>query len=708
MVSRIHFAVSFSGDLGGRTLIRYILRRLLLLIPVIVLVSFMVFTLMDLAPGDAMSGWDLDGMSVEEIAELRADMGLDDPLLVRYGRYMLRLVRGDLGVGDHSGISVWENFITRLPNTLILALATVIIGVTIALPLGIFAARRAGKISDNITTAFTMMGMSMPGFWLGILMILLFAYVLPWFPAAGFNHGLRSVILPAVVSSMTLLAACTRQTRSSMLEVLKADYLRTARAKGVPEKVVIRKHALGNALIPIVTTIGVSIALAVSGTAVIEAVFAWPGIGRLIVEAVAARDVTTTTGVVILTTILYVLILLLVDLAYAFIDPRIRAQYASSKKRRKKATVAVAEAKDTTPAATPALADDAEIAAVRLDEQDNVPLARAASEVPQPTQSVQTEAAPAEAFVSFATVTDDDVQKEAVTITSGESVLRKHRKRSRGGEAFRHLLRNPGAMAGMVILGIMVILFIVSQFIPFESVTAANMQYRFSSPSLQFPFGTDNMGRNLFIRVIYATRFSLPIGLGATSVAALIGVFLGSISAFYEGSVADEVVMRFSDSLASIPGILLGMVIITTLGRSVPNLIIAIGVSAVPVFVRISRASVLTLKGSEFVEAAKAIGLSNFRILYTQVLPNGLAPIMITFTASLGMAILISAGLSFLGFGIPIPNPEWGQLVSVGRETIRSAPWLTIFPGLFIMLTVMAFNLLGDGLRDAFDPKLKK
>jgi len=671
----------------------------------------MVFGLMDLAPGDAMDGWDLGDMSVDEIAALRAELGLDDPLIVRYGRYMFRLVQGDLGVGDHTGISVWENFITRLPNTLILALFTVIIGVSIAIPLGIYAARRSGKISDNLTTGFTMIGMSMPGFWLGVLMMLLFSDVLGWFPAGGFNHGLRSVILPAVVASMTLLAACTRQTRSSMLEVLKADYLRTARAKGVPEKVVIRKHALGNALIPIVTTVGVSVAIAVSGTAVIEAVFAWPGVGRLIVESVAARDVTSTTGLVILTTILYVLILLLVDLAYAFIDPRIRAQYTSSKKRMKKASVATAISEDSASLVT-ATGDEPTANAAYADAEVSRGLAGEAQVASAQSDLAEPVTATADIrkdFVSFATRTDDDFKQDInVSEIDVKSIIKKHKKRSRGAEIFHHLRRNPGAVTGMIILAIMLILFVVAMFMPFDVVTRANIAYRNSPPSAMFFFGTDHMGRDLFARVVYATRFSLPIGIGATAVAAFGGVLLGSIAAFFEGTTADEVIMRFSDSLASIPGILLGMVIITSLGRSVPNLVIAIGVSAIPVFIRISRASILTLKGSEFVEAAKAIGLSNLRILYTQVLPNGLAPIMITFTASLGMAILISAGLSFLGFGIPVPNPEWGSLVSAGRDQIRSAPWLTIFPGLFIMLTVMAFNLLGDGLRDAFDPKLKK
>ena len=688
-------------------MIRYILRRLLLLIPVIILVSFIVFALMDLAPGDAMSQMDLGNMTVEEIAELRAELGLDDPLFIRYGRYMGRLIQGDLGSGDHTGIPVWDTFIGRLPNTLLLALVTVIIGVSIALPLGIFAAKRSATAADSLTTAFTIVGMSMPGFWLGILLMLLFAHVLGWLPAGGFNDGWRSLILPGVVSAMPLLAACTRQTRSSMLEVLKADYLRTARAKGVPENVVIRKHALGNALIPIVTTIGVNIALAVSGTAVIEQVFAWPGVGRMIIDAVMQRDVTTTTSTVILTTVLYVIILLAVDVAYAFIDPRIRAAYVGSSKKKARTKDLIA-----TTAKSPELAsispfadtDDAETFYVMSEEEQATHDELLAADA----QSVSAQ----EEFVSFATVSDEDFDAAAeatAILASGESVSRKYRKRSRGAEVFRHVLKNKGAVAGLVIIGLMLVALIASLFfIPFESVTEANIANRNIGPGAEALFGTDHMGRDLFTRVIYATRFSLPIGFGATVLAAFIGILLGSLSAYYDRSIGDEVIMRVSDAFAAIPGILLGMVIITTLGRSVTNIIIAIGISAWPVFARVARASVLTVKGNEFVEAAKAIGVSNFRILFTQVLPNGMAPLLVVFSASLGMAILISAGLSFLGFGIPVPNPEWGQLVSAGRDNLRDAPWLTTFPGLFIMGTVMAFNLLGDGLRDAFDPKLKK
>ena len=267
--------------------------------------------------------------------------------------------------------------------------------------------------------------------------------------------------------------------------------------------------------------------------------------------------------------------------------------------------------------------------------------------------------------------------------------------------------KNKGAMAGLALTFILFLTFIVSLFMSFDSVTATNVFHRFTPPSAEYPFGTDNLGRNLFLRTIFGTRYSIAVAFGANALAAFFGVFLGSIAGFF-GKLADEIIMRFSDILASIPGLLLGMVIVVVLGNSLTNLIIAVGVAAIPIFLRITRASILTVRNQEFVEAAKSIGLSNFRIIFTQVLPNGLAPIIVTFTLGLGMSIMVGASLSFLGFGVPVPTPEWGALISGGREYVHAAPWLMIFPGIFIMITVLAFNLLGDGLRDALDPKLKR
>jgi len=316
--------------------LRYILKRLLWLIPVIIAVSFIVFLLMDLAPGTIIDSMITDQMTQEDIDDLKAMYDLDKSVMYRYGKYMLRLVQGDLGTSDNYGLSVWEIYIERLPNTLLLAFSSLIFGSVIAIPLGILASRRAGKLTDNFVTALSLVGMSMPGFWLGLLLLLLFALQLGWLPSGGNRDGIRSLILPAVCSGFLLMASATRQTRSSMLEVLSMDYLRTARAKGVPEKTVIRKHALGNAWIPILTQLGGSLCMSIAGSAVIEAVFAWPGVGRTIIESVRARDVTTTTGCVIMTTILYVLVQLIVDLLYAFVDPKIKSQYAGGGRKRKR------------------------------------------------------------------------------------------------------------------------------------------------------------------------------------------------------------------------------------------------------------------------------------------------------------------------------------------------------------------------------------
>ena len=293
-----------------------------------------------------------------------------------------------------------------------------------------------------------------------------------------------------------------------------------------------------------------------------------------------------------------------------------------------------------------------------------------------------------------------------VTVNDGELVSKKYKKRSQIGEIFHYLKRNKGALAGFIIFSLIIVAFLCSLFISWESITTLSMSAKFARPSAEHLFGGDNMGRDLFLRVIYGTRYSLAIGFGAAAISTLLGVVVGCLAGYYGGKT-DDIIMRLSDVLASIPGLLMGMVIVTVMGHSLINLIIAVGVTGTPVFVRMTRASILTVRNNDFVEAAKAIGISNMRIIFTQVLPNGLSPIIVTVTASLGITIIVASSLSFLGFGVPVPHPEWGALIASGREYTRTAPWITTFPGIFIMMTVLAFNLLGDGVRDALDPKLK-
>lgn len=288
-----------------------------------------------------------------------------------------------------------------------------------------------------------------------------------------------------------------------------------------------------------------------------------------------------------------------------------------------------------------------------------------------------------------------------------ELVSKRYRKRSQLGDIFHRLRKNKGSMFGLCIIILLLVILILSFFIDYNAVTATDLANRYQGPSLKHPFGTDDMGRDMFLRTLYGTRYSLSIGFGATLLAAIVGVIIGSVSGYY-GGLVDDLIMRLTDIISSIPAMLLGMVIVSILGGSVINLIFAVGICSIQYYIRITRASILAIRGQEYVEAAKVIGMSDLRIIFTQILPNAFSPVIVTFSATIGIAILVSASLSFIGLGVAVPMPEWGALVSSGRNALRTAPFVSTFPGLFIMITVLAFNVLGDGLRDALDPKLKR
>lgn len=306
---------------------RYVIKRLLMLIPVTILTSFIVFFIINLAPGDVVAQLTGGDATPEEVAEIRADLGLDQPIIVRYLKYLSGMVRGDLGKSYLNGRSVFDAYMEKLPATLKLALASIFVSIIISIPLGISSAVHHGSIRDNVGMVAALLGLSMPNFWLGLLLIIAFSLNLGWLPSGG-AEGFKSIILPAITVGTGLTAMLTRTTRSSMLDVIRQDYLRMARAKGVPEKVVIRKHALRNALIPVITVIGTQLGSCLGGAILTETVFAWPGVGRLILDAVNSRDIPMVTGCIILKTITISIILLIVDLLYAVVDPRIRAQYA--------------------------------------------------------------------------------------------------------------------------------------------------------------------------------------------------------------------------------------------------------------------------------------------------------------------------------------------------------------------------------------------
>lgn len=313
---------------------RYVIKRLLLMIPVIIGVSLLVFCIMDMAPGDAVDLMAPEGATAEDLEVIRHELGLDRPVLIRYIEYMGGMLHGDMGTSYVSKTDVFDTYMEKLPATIKLSFASIFVSILIAVPLGIYAATKQGTIQDNISMIFAMVGLSMPNFWLGLLLIIAFSLKLHWFPSGGDETAL-SIVLPALTIATGLVATLTRTTRSSMLDVLKQEYLRTARAKGIPEKVVVMSHALRNALIPIITIIGTQLAGVLGGSVLTETVFAWPGVGRLIVDSLNMRDTPLVTGSIIMTTILLSIVLLLVDLLYAVVDPRIKAQYTTKRGKKK-------------------------------------------------------------------------------------------------------------------------------------------------------------------------------------------------------------------------------------------------------------------------------------------------------------------------------------------------------------------------------------
>jgi peptide/nickel transport system permease protein len=312
---------------------RLVLRRLGATVPVLLLVTAGVFALLHLTPGDPIDAMMAESVDATAKETLRRELGLDRPLAVQYAAWMGRLLRGDLGRSIRNGEPVIENVGRRIRPSLQLALAAMAISLLVAFPLGILSAVRRNTAADRAGTTFALFGICMPNFLLALLLIFLFGVTLRWLPISGYTDpleepwdGLRSLALPAITLGLALAAVITRTLRSSLLEALAEDYVRTARAKGLSEWAVIRAHVLKNALIPVVTVMGLQLGTLIGGAVITEYVFALPGVGRLVVDAVFARDYPLVQGVVLLIAIGFILSNLLVDLLYGWIDPRIRAR----------------------------------------------------------------------------------------------------------------------------------------------------------------------------------------------------------------------------------------------------------------------------------------------------------------------------------------------------------------------------------------------
>lgn len=308
-------------------MLKYLVRRILMLIPVILGVAFIVFFLLYITPGDPARIILGDQAPEEAVLELREEMGLDDPFLVQFGNYVYNLVvKQDIGKSYITKRPVIEEILNVFPATLRLSASAVLLALVVGIPFGIISAIKQYSIFDSITMIFALIGISMPVFWLGLLLILFFSVYLGWLPASGYTT-FSAMILPAIALGAQSVAIITRMTRSSMLEVIRMDYIRTARAKGQSEKKVVLKHALGNALIPIITIAGLQFGRLLGGAVLTESIFSIPGIGRLMVDSIKMRDFPIVQGGVLFVAVSFSLVNLLVDLLYAYVDPRIKSQF---------------------------------------------------------------------------------------------------------------------------------------------------------------------------------------------------------------------------------------------------------------------------------------------------------------------------------------------------------------------------------------------
>lgn len=305
---------------------KYIFKRILLLIPVLLGVSFLVFSIMSLTPGDPAQLILGENAPREAIEQLRDKMGLNSPFFIQYLTFVKNALMGDFGISYSTGRPVFEEIFSRFPNTLLLTILGTIIAILIGVPLGILSATKQYSLIDSISMIAALIGASMPVFWLGLMFILLFSVNLRWFPSGGFDSW-KSVVLPAFTSGIIYAGVITRMTRSTMLEVIRQDYIRTAYAKGLKKGSVIFKHALRNAMIPIITIIGLHIGRLLGGAIITETVYSWPGVGRLMIDAIRQKDTPVVMAAVIFLAFAFSIVNLIVDILYVYVDPRMKSQY---------------------------------------------------------------------------------------------------------------------------------------------------------------------------------------------------------------------------------------------------------------------------------------------------------------------------------------------------------------------------------------------
>ena len=543
------------------------------LILVVAGVCIITFIISHLIPGDPARLLAGDRASDEIVQNIRQQLGLDQPLYIQFGRYVDALAHGDLGTSIRTGRPVAEDLKAFVPATLELAFWSLLLALVIGVPLGILSAVYRNRWLDHLVWLMAMTGISTPAFWLGLGVIVLFYGHLQLLPGGGrlddwldppahvtgfylldallegngevFFNALQHLILPSLTLAFVHLGIVARQVRSAMLEQLSEDYIRTARASGLPGWYIVLRYALPNAMIPSIT--------------------------------------------------------------------------------------------------------------VLLTEEPPVPV-----NTPNPG-------------IDWARL-------------------------------FWMLRQSPLTLIGGVIMLVMLLLMVTSPWIVPHDPNALDLTARLQAPSAQHWFGTDEVGRDLFSRVLVGSQQSITAGLAVVVIAGSIGSLLGCLSGVLGGR-GDAVIMRVMDIMLSIPSLVLTMALAAALGPSLFNAMLAIAIVRIPFYVRLARGQTLVVRQFTYVQAARTFGASRWHLISWHILRNALPPLIVQASLDIGSAILMAATLGFIGLGAQQPTAEWGAMVAVGRNYVLDQWWYCAFPGAAILVTAVGFNLFGDGIRDLLDPK---
>jgi ABC-type dipeptide/oligopeptide/nickel transport system permease component len=673
-----------------------IARRLLLMIPTlfgIVTITFILTHALGGNPARQIAG---QLATKADVARISAEYGFNHPLPVQYWDYLKGIVHGSLGKSIQTNRPVVKDLLDRFPSTLELIFMALGMALAIGVPAGAYAARTTRRIPQAIIRAYSFVFLAIPDFWLALVAIYFFFFKFGWLPgptgqvalgAATPHHitgavlldsilngdgssiwpAFEHVILPVGVLGLILSAPITRLMRSSMLSTMESDFMRFGTSTGLGKRTLWR-YAIRGSIPPVITFTGTLFTLLLGGTVLIEVVFSWGGAAEYAANAIQQNDFSATQGFVLVCGFLAILAFLIVDLIQMSIDPRIRTSSGGGLFRRIKGLFSRSP--------------------LDLGESSSIYGAGSSVAAERRRRTLADRFAPiTETWAVLVEILGD------INIRNfPRSVMRTLRS------------RNVPLFAGGGIIATMIVAAYVIPSVWHYKPTQSNALNTLKHPSLSHLFGTDNFGFDVFVRVVYASRTDLSIAAEGVLLSAVIGVVIGLMVGFSRRQALDEIVMRIVDMIQSFPVLIVAVALVAFAGNKLINVVWALAFINAPIFLRLARSQVLTIREHRYVEAATALNNSTPRIILRHVLPNSIGPVIVQIGISLGYAILTVAGLAFLGVGVQAPTPEWGSMILSGKDSITTGQWWTVvFPGLAVLVAVAGFNLLAEGVERARD-----